>query len=627
VKGTLFPYDAPRKGQARFLRDARDWLGEEGILLAQAPTGLGKTAVALAASLEVAREEGKKVVFTTARRSQHRIAVETVRLIGRDRNPVPTVDLVAQEAMCPDHGEHSREEGAVRPFARALLRTPLHAQDAVRLALRFRVCPYRAALRAVRRASLIVCDYNHLFDPHSGGVLRSADIRRADIICVVDEAHNLPSRAREALSHELTAEGLARLAKRGKRGDPTLAVVSRLLATEARFVGGDSRVPVEFLDRLLKRSSLLSRSRFPRIGLIRQLDRLVPSLPRADRRLALEAKVFLQTWEQAHHLRLLSRRSGGSLLLAALDPQPATREVFRRLHAALLMSGTLHPGEMYVNLLGLDPGRTRIREYPPDFPPGNRLLLATRGLSLSYRTRPGSFVPCAREIARICRVIPGNVAAFFPSYEVGRQIGEALRSFPLEKRLLWEHRGQTKAVKEDLLEMLRAARETDGYLLMAVQGGSLSEGIDYPGNLLKGVIVAGLSVNPPDLRAEALRSFYASRFGRRHGYEYAYLYPALNRAVQCAGRCIRGEDDVAAVVILDDRILRPSMRARLPRNFRPRPSWDVAAEVRTFFYGGQHESRRASPPGCRGPHPADRVARATGGREASGSEDVSAPRP
>ncbi len=180
-------------------------------------------------------------------------------------------------------------------------------------------------------------------------------------------------------------------------------------------------------------------------------------------------------------------------------------------------------------------------------------------------------------------MIPGNVAAFFPSYAVGRQIGDALRSFPLKKRLLWEHRGQSKAVKEDLLEMLRAGRETDGYLLMAVQGGSLSEGIDYPGNLLKGVIVAGLSMNPPDLRVEALRSFYATRFGRRRGYEYAYLYPALNRAVQCAGRCIRGEDDVAAVVILDDRILRPSVRARLPRTFRPRSSWDVAAEVRTFY--------------------------------------------
>ncbi|MEE9163624.1 MAG: ATP-dependent DNA helicase [Thermoplasmata archaeon] len=611
VVQSLFPYDAPRKGQARFLRDARQWLGRQGILLAQAPTGLGKTAVALAASLEVAREEKKKVIFTTARRSQHRIAVETARLIGRNGDTVPTVDLVAREAMCPDPEAHIGEEGAVRPFARTLLRKPLHAQDAVRLALRFGVCAYSAALRAVGRAELIVCDYNHLFDPASDGVLRSAGLRRRDLICIVDEAHNLPSRARQALSHGLTSEALARLARaaRTKRGAATLAAVSRLLASEAWSVGGDSRVPAEFLDRLLERSSMFSRARSARRALVRHLDRLVPR-HREDRMRVQEAKALLEGWDEERHLRLLSRRDGGSLLLAALDPQPATREVFRRLHAVLLMSGTLHPGEMYVNLLGLETRRTRIREYLSDFPPQNRLLLATRGLSLSYRKRPGAFGPCAREIARLCRVIPGNVAAFFPSYEVGRRIGEALRAFPLEKRMVREHRGQTKATKEGLVHTLRSRREAGGCLLMAVQGGSLSEGIDYPGNLLQGVIVAGLAMSPPDLRAEALRAFYAERFGRRRGYEYAYLYPAINRAVQCAGRCIRGEEDVAAVVILDSRILRPEVRARLPRTFRPRASWDVANEVRTFFYGGQHESQRAPPPGGRGPHHADRVARA-----------------
>ncbi|MFQ5919065.1 MAG: helicase C-terminal domain-containing protein, partial [Thermoplasmata archaeon] len=120
---------------------------------------------------------------------------------------------------------------------------------------------------------------------------------------------------------------------------------------------------------------------------------------------------------------------------------------------------------------------------------------------------------------------------------------------------------------------------------------------------------------------------YASRFGRRRGYEYAYLYPALNRAIQCAGRCIRGAEDVAAVVVLDNRILRPSVGARLPRTFRPRASWDVASEVRTFFYGGQHESPRAPVPGRRGPPYTDRVAGTAGCGEASGSEALPTPPP
>ncbi|MFQ6013504.1 MAG: ATP-dependent DNA helicase [Thermoplasmata archaeon] len=626
---SLFPYDTPRKGQAAFLQDARDWLGEGGLLLAQAPTGLGKTAVALAASLEIGREAGKKVFFTTARRSQHRIAIETARLIGRVRSPVPTVDLIAREAMCADHEDRHGEDAAVGPLARSLLRRPYHAQDAVRLALRFRACPYRAALRAVRQADLIVCDYNHLFDPASDAILRSAGMHRGDVLCVVDEAHNLPSRAREALSRRMTARGLARLAvgTKSPRAAARLAAVARLLAAEARFVGGESRVPAGFLDPLLRRSSVLSRGRRPRARLARALERLAPFLDRKGELLAREAVDLLRRWEEPHALRLLSPQSGGSLLLSALDPEPATGEVFRRVHAGLLMSGTLHPGEMYVDLLGLDPARTRSRSYPPDFPPGNRLLLVARGLSLAYRRRPEAFRPCAREIARLCGVIPGNVAAFFPSYEVGRRVGEALGSFLLEKRMLWEHRGQSKAVKEGLLQMLQAGREGGGCLLMAVQGGSLSEGIDYPGNLLSGVIVAGLAISPPHMRVEALRSFYAGRFGRRRAYEYAYLYPALNRAVQCAGRCIRGEEDVAAVVLLDDRILRPFVRSRLPSGFRPRPTRDAAAAVRTFFYGGQHETARAPSPRGRGPHHPNGVAGATGGGEASRPEGVPPPRP
>ncbi|MEE9593583.1 MAG: ATP-dependent DNA helicase [Thermoplasmata archaeon] len=579
-------------------------MGEGGILLAQAPTGLGKTAVALAASLEVAQAQGKKVFFTTARRSQHRIAIETVRLIGRAGTSVPTVDLIAREAMCPDHEESHAGDGAIPPFARTLLHDPLHAQEVIQLAARFRVCPYRTSLHAAKRADLIVCDYNHVFDPASQGVLRSAGVRLSDLVCVVDEAHNLPSRARSSLSSRITAHGLARLASRSRprRSAACLAAVSRLLAAEARFVGGDSRVPGAFLDRLLHRIPQLSHWRRPRTRLGRHLERLMPSLGREETFVAEAATSLLRAWEEPDHLRLLSPREGGSLQLSALDPEPATRGVFRRVHAALLMSGTLHPGEMYVDLLGLDPGRARTRAYLPAFPAENRLLLATPGLSLAYRKRPETYTPCAREIARVCDAIPGNVAAFFPSYEVARQIGDVLMAFPLRKRMLWERRGQPKAVKEGLLQMLQAGRGGHGSLLMAVQGGSLSEGMDYPGNLLSGVIVAGLALSPPDLRVEALRSFYARRFGRQRGYAYAYLYPALNRAVQCAGRCIRGEEDVAAVVILDDRVLRPFVRSRLPHGFRPRPSDDVAAEVRTFFYGGQHEPHRAPSPRGRGPY-------------------------
>ncbi len=586
----LFPYAKPRAGQAEFLEDAREAMREEALLLAQAPTGLGKTAVALAATLECASERGKKVLFTTCRRSQHRIAIDTLRLIVRDGFPRVT-DIIAREAMCTDHEPHTTSGGRSRvaPVAKALLREVLHVQEVMDLARRFDVCPHEAALAAARRTDVLVCDYTYLFSPHRSRILRYLGIGLEDIIVVVDEAHNLPSRSREALSSRVTTGRLELLVRTLRSGSAAAAMASlaRALRSESRVVGGDSRVPVDFLDRLLTRYVPGYGGGHPSKKLARTLHHVVDELPVGERLLMEEVLDLLRKWRRPDFLRVLSPNDGGTLSLVSLDPRPATRKVFEGIHAALLMSGTLHPGEMYVEILGIRAERSMVRSYLPDFPPENRLLVASRNLSSSYKERPESFVSYAREIQALCRAIPGNVAAFFPSYEMAREVGRILQRIGPPKAMVWERRGQTKAEKEGILMTLELGRETGGRLMMGVQGASLSEGIDYPGNLLRAVIVAGLALNPPQIEVQALRSFYSRRFGRRKGYEYAYLYPALNRLVQCGGRCIRGPEDVAAVVVLDNRLLRPFYSSRLPRGFHPAAPRDLVGSVRSFFYERQ----------------------------------------
>ncbi len=379
-----------------------------------------------------------------------------------------------------------------------------------------------------------------------------------------------------------------------RRAAQAVASVAQILRAESRVVGGESKVPRDFLDRLLSRCLPGARGRQPSRRLANILEKVKSDAAPLQPPLLGETVHLLKNWGKSGYLRLLSSRSGGSLSLLALDPRPATQDVFESVHACLLMSGTLHPGEMYVDILGIPGERSIVREYVPNFPPENRLLLASRELSSSYRLRPESYRAYAREIHAICRSIPGNVAVFFPSYDMARQVGEFLRRFGPNKRFLWERRGQSKAEKEGMLRELETARQDGGRLLMAVQGGSLSEGIDYPGNLLRGVVVAGLSLSPPHLEVEALRSFYSERFGRRKGYEYAYLNPALNRLVQCAGRCIRSAEDVAAVVILDGRILRPFILERLPSTFRPAVPRNIPGRVRRFFLRTRSSNVRCS---------------------------------
>ena len=90
------------------ISDGIDALKNGGFLLAAAPTGIGKTAAALASALNAANQsespEIPKIMFLTGRQSQHRIVVDTIREINK-RLPsgfsrVKVVDIIGRESMC-----------------------------------------------------------------------------------------------------------------------------------------------------------------------------------------------------------------------------------------------------------------------------------------------------------------------------------------------------------------------------------------------------------------------------------------------------------------------------------------------------------------------------------------------
>ena len=189
----------------------------------------------------------------------------------------------------------------------------------------------------------------------------------------------------------------------------------------------------------------------------------------------------------------------------------------------------------------------------------------------------------AREVVAVAAGAPGNVAAFFPSYELLQEAESRIRPAGLRKKLLVEHPTWTKAKRDGALEALRLARRQGGAVLLGVQGGSLSEGVDYEGNLLQAVVVVGLPLSPPNLEVESLKDYYIRKFGPSKGYDYAYVFPAVNKVLQAAGRPIRSERDRAAIVLLEGRLLAPRYQRCLPPEFAPRASSAPSREVRVFL--------------------------------------------
>jgi len=606
-----WPFDRVREGQADFLTDARKAIEEGRHLLAHAPTGIGKTAVALVASLEFAVRANKLVLFLTSRQSQHRIAIETVRRIEARGPRIATVDLIAKQSMClqesaPAYGrafhefcDHKVKSRTCAFFTRdnsavvaAVLQRTLHVQELVRASGACAVCPHKVAMDAASRANLLVCDYNFLFSEILERFLPRLGRSLDDLVLIVDEAHNLPDRIRAHLGGDLSVHDLLKAAKEARSIDGEVAhrLVGVAKAMEAfLLVVRSERVARkdEFVDLV---EEGLANGRGGSLGYTDFVEMVAFAGEDAVRRgvpSTLPVVVeFLTRWrdQDIGILRLVVPGTEGKFAFRLMDPSVLSKRVFDRVHASVLMSGTLYPAEMYADLLGIDRSRREIRTYGSPFPKTNRLLLVHPELTTLYAKRSSEMHDrIAEQIGAIATAVRGNVALFFPSYELLEQAHSRFLALRVRKRVLVERPEWTKAQRDGSIEALRVSRGDGGAVLFAVQGGSLSEGVDYEGNVLAAVVVVGLPLSPPNVEVEALKDYYCRKFGFAKGYDYAYVFPAVNKVLQAAGRPIRSERDRAAIILLEGRLLEPRYARCLPPDFDPRPCKAPAPEVRDFL--------------------------------------------
>ena len=64
---------------------------------------------------------------------------------------------------------------------------------------------------------------------------------------------------------------------------------------------------------------------------------------------------------------------------------------------------------------------------------------------------------------------------------------------------------------------------------------------------------------------------YHKRFGL-NGYDYAYLYPGMNKIMQAIGRLIRTKDDKGTVLLIDERYLINEYKTLYERQY---PDYEV----------------------------------------------------
>jgi len=221
-----FPFLAhiePRPGQIDMIRECRESLKKNGHHLAAAPTGIGKTAAAIAAALEVALESTEKphILFLTGRQSQHKIVIDTVRkinsMIEGVKRPIKVVDIIGRESMCEvvdvqsgrclcEQGSSESARGRLKDDVRKfILEYPRHVEEIVDKSKTWGVCAWQTCRSAVKDSDILVCDYNHIFaEQVRESSLPSMGISLKNCILIVDEAHNLPDRIRMSMERVIT---------------------------------------------------------------------------------------------------------------------------------------------------------------------------------------------------------------------------------------------------------------------------------------------------------------------------------------------------------------------------------------------------------------------------------------
>ena len=581
IEELAFPHARYRPGQRELAVEVFRSIRDKERLLVQAPTGVGKTLATLYPSLKaLASGALTRVFYLTARTTGRGLAERTLDELRRGGLRLRSLTLTAKEKICfnPDKACNGEECEFARGFydrvddavaeglgAESLTRSAVEA-----LARAHRLCPFELSLELALGADVVICDYNYVFDPRAylRRFFEEGDAEPSAFL--VDEAHNLVDRARDMYSAELTKKPVRALRRALDRSrHPGLAralgeldrelLRLRRRAEAARGSFSEDAPPgalVEALSRVARASETLLAE---------------PHVPRETRRLALEryfeVSRFLKVadgWSDAYVACYVAEGRDLRAKLFCTDPAPFLAERLALAESAVFFSATLTPPGYFARLFGAGEGARRLRFASP-FPKERLQVIVASHVATTYRRRRDTEAELTELLVEFVGGRRGHYLLYFPSYAYLNAVLERFALLHRGVELAVQSPSMTESEREAFLERFR---QSNGPLVgFAVLGGFFGEGIDLPGEHLTGAAIVGVGLPALSPERDRIREHFDEAGGA--GFEFAYLYPGLNRVLQAAGRVIRSETDRGTVLLVDERFAERRYRALLPPEWEP----------------------------------------------------------
>ncbi len=575
IKTLEFPYEY-RKGQKEMAACVYKAIDGRKRLFIQAPTGIGKTMAAVFPTI-MAFSTGlvSKMFYLTAKTIANTVANNSIDILRKKGMIFSSVTVTAKEKICPM--DEVECDGAVCPYAKghydrvneALFdiinnEESINREIVLAYAQKYMVCPYELCLDASLFADGIICDYNYVFDPRVNmNRFFSIGGRYAFL---VDEAHNLVDRASTMYSAELIKEDFLALKKIIKKYDSHVAravdkcnremLEMKRMCTTSDYMELDdiSELVIKLYSLKYKLESFLEKyAHIPEKKDVLEFYFNLTSF--------LSIEEFINSGYVTYDEILPDGRF--MVKLYCVHPARKLKDCLEKGVATVFFSATILPVKYYMEMLSNDESDVAIY-IPSPFEKEKRRILAGLDVTTRYTKRTDTqYENIYKYIKAVRESHEGNYMIFFPSYSMMERVYDiALHDeSPIENMMIQK----SKMTEQEREEFLRHFENENNILAFCIMGGIFSEGIDLTGNRLIGAVVVGAGLPQVSNERKIMMDFFNKRNGHTNdGFNYAYLYPGINKVFQAAGRVIRTEDDRGVIVLLDERFGRREYNSLFP---------------------------------------------------------------
>ena len=574
ISKVKFPFKKYRNGQRKLTNTCYYTIKEGEILFAQAPTGIGKTISTIFPAIKALGEgTGDRIVYLTSKNVNRDIAEEAISKLREEGLEFKTIIITAKEKICcnetfdcnPERCKYAKNYyEKVKSALLYILKneSSISMEILKKYAEKYTVCPFELSLDLSMYCDGIICDYNYIYDPRVSLV---RILENGDNIVLVDEAHNLVDRSRDMYSGSLFKSQIMSCKKitKGKLNKLN-SVLSKI---NSFFIELRNECDEKNVDWFYYNEAPKDLTKYLKLYLKESEEVLVKGnkFEGYDEiiKLYFDINAFTSTMQlyDENYVTYINRElQEVEINLFCVNPAKNLKSCLDKCYSTIFFSATLSPLTYYINMFRGSDETYRLKLPSPFNKENLKVYISPINIRYNYRKKTIGMV--ARKIFEFIKDEVGNYMIFSPSYVYMEDLWSEFEKFQLNDFNLIKQSSNMKELEKK--EFIDSFKNNRNILAFCVLGGMYSEGIDLPGDCLIGSIIIGVGYPKISSKNHIIKDFY-----NENGYDYAYVFPGINKVQQAAGRVIRTENDMGRVLLIDERYVSEKYQRLLPIEWYP----------------------------------------------------------